>query len=400
MNCFRQTWVEVNLEAINRNVTRFKEWLPQQTELMAVVKADGYGHGAVPVAKEALAAGATWLGVALLEEALELRQAEIHAPILVFGYLAPEAIPYAQEKQISVTITDLAHFREILDCIDGRLPPLAIHVKVDTGMGRLGLTEQAELEEIIQLYKQQKLSGQRKALHWEGMYTHLATADEEEQDYLTLQLARFQQYKDLVNRAGISLPYLHVANSAGIIRQEQLPQFNMVRLGISMYGLYPSQVLKQKCPFILEEAFSLHSRLTLVKQVAAGSGISYGKTYQTQTEEWIGTIPIGYADGWSRSLSNRAQVLVQGKRRNIVGRICMDQCMISLDKAYPRQELVTLIGAQAGEMISIDEVAQLLGTINYEVPCLIGKRVPRIYKKKEAGTKHVALDNLTNINTE
>lgn len=386
MKHFRQTWVEVNLEAIHRNVTRFKQWLPQHTEIMAVVKADGYGHGAVPVARKALASGATWLGVALLEEALELRQAGIQAPILHFGYLAPEDIPCAQESRVSVTITDLDHFREILGQINRHLPPLAFHIKVDTGMGRLGLREKRELEEIIRLYKQHKLSDQADLLHWEGMYTHLATADEQDTDYLNLQLATFEQYKALVYQAGLSLPYLHVANSAGIIRKKLLPRFNLVRLGISMYGLYPSPVLKKELPFELEEAFSLHTRLTLVKKVAPGSGISYGKTYETKEEEWIGTIPIGYADGLSRSLSNRGQVLIKGKRMLIVGRICMDQCMISLDQAYPRQELVTLIGSQGEENISIDEVASLLETINYEVPCLIGKRVPRRYKQNEGSS--------------
>lgn len=382
MKSFRPTWAEINLDAIHQNIHQFRKWLPEKMQMMAVVKADGYGHGALPVAREALAAGATWLGVALMEEALELRSAGITAPILVFGYLPSEAIPVAQQQGIAVTITDAASFQEACSSINPSLPALKFHLKVDTGMGRLGITTPAELEQIIAWYREHTQRKDGAVMLWEGLFTHLATADEEDDSYLRRQINQFETFRKQIMGEGIDLPYVHLANSAGTIRHQQLPTMNLVRIGISMYGLYPSPWMKHLLPFPLTEAFSLHSRLSFIKQVAAGAGISYGRTYLTQEEEWVGTIPIGYADGWSRALSNRSEVLVGGERSKVIGRICMDQCMIRLTKPYQRNELVTLIGRQGKERISIDDIAQLLDTINYEIPCQIGKRVPRRYVKK------------------
>lgn len=381
MKPYRKTWAEINLDAISHNISTFKEWLPPSTDIMAVVKADAYGHGALTIAQEALASGAKWLGVALLEEALELRQSGIKVPILVFGYLPPEEVPISQENDISITVTDADFFEDMLTAINPAFQPLKFHLKVDTGMGRLGITKEEELQGIIKEYNCHEQISEQNSLVWEGIYTHLATADEEDESYFQEQKATFEQFLQIVKEQGLSIPYIHLANSAGTFKHKQFPYMNLVRLGISMYGLYPSLHMKKDLPFSLEEAFSLHAQLSLIKKVAAHAGISYGKTYLTSTEEWVGTLPIGYADGWRRNLSNRAEVLVDGRRRKIIGRICMDQTIIQLDKWYPRNEKATLIGEQKEGHITVDEVAQLLETINYEVPCMIGKRVPRIYKK-------------------
>lgn len=382
MQPFRHTWVEINLDAIYDNVSSFTRWMKPDKEVMVSVKADGYGHGAIPVAKEAIKAGASWLGVALLEEAIELRQAGIDIPILMLGYLAPEYMPVAQEHRISTTVTNLAHFRQVCAQLEANKHPLHFHLKLDTGMGRLGMTSTEELSQFLHVYREQKKQlGQ--TLIWEGVYTHLATADEADETYLEQQLSSMRRNLKLIHQHGIQIPYVHLSNSAGTIRQLNDPPNNLIRLGISMYGLAPSGYMHSKLPFPLKPALSLHSRLSFVKKARPGQGISYGKTYVTKGEEWIGTIPIGYADGWSRNLSNRAQVLIQGQRMDLVGRICMDQTMVKLHGRCDIGEKVTLIGKQGDEEITADELAQLLGTIPYEIVCMISSRVPRKYVRDD-----------------
>jgi alanine racemase len=377
---YRKTWAEINLDAIYSNVSSFRKLLSPQKQIMAVVKANAYGHGAVPVAKEAIAAGANWLGVAYLKEALELREAGISAPILLFGYLPEEYVPLAQKNNISISINDFTTFYTLYDAVEQGLPPIKFHLKIDTGMSRLGFTEERELLQVIHDYNH--IKDQSSLVEWEGIYTHLATADEENSSYFQGQVSAFTHILEMIRSHGLDVPYIHMANSAGIIRLADFPDTNLVRLGISMYGLYPSPQMKKDFPFSLQPAFSLYSYFSLVKKIKPKTGVSYGITYVTEEEEWLGTIPIGYADGWNRGLSNQADVLVDGRRMKIIGRICMDQCMVQLDKDYSKDERVTLIGKSAGEEISIDELSQILNTITYEVPCMIGYRVPRVYMKE------------------
>lgn len=381
---YRGTWAEINLDAITANVSLFRKMLPSHKELMAVVKANAYGHGAIPVAKEALAAGATWLAVSLLEEALQLRKAGIEAPILLFGYLSEEFAAIAQQYHITVSINEASSFLKLLSSVQQDLPPLSFHVKVDTGMSRLGIDKESDILQLISHYLeyQEKTTQDERLLRWEGTYTHFATADEEDTIYFDKQVAVFKHVLELIKQNGLEIPYIHMENSAGIIRVPQFPDTNLVRLGISMYGLYPSAEMKKVIPFSLQPAFSLHSSFSLVKQVKANTGVSYGVTYVTEGEKWLGTIPIGYADGWNRRLSNQADVLVRGHRMKLAGRICMDQSIVELDQNYSKRDRVTLIGNQGEEEISIDEVATRLDTINYEIPCMISYRVPRIYVKE------------------
>ncbi|WYP28488.1 alanine racemase [Alkalihalobacillus sp. FSL W8-0930] len=372
---YRDTWVEVNLSAIEQNVRSLAHvYQNQQTTIMAVVKADGYGHGAVPVAKAAIASGATYLGVAILDEALELREAGITEPILVLGRVRPTDAAVAAKHHIAVTVFAKEWLVSAKDLLDPS-NPLTIHVKCDTGMGRLGITDSLEVKEMALIIRESN------TFHLEGMFTHFATADELDTTYYQEQFQQFQQYIQQVEEENLSIPLIHCANSAAALRFPGRA-FNMVRFGISMYGLSPSPEIQDQLPFPLEPAFELKTRLAQVKKLVGGKAISYGATYVTETDEWIGTLPIGYADGWIRAHStNGGTVLVDGEELPFVGRICMDQCMIRLNSIKEEGTIVTLIGQDHGKEISMDTVARRLDTINYEIPCIISKRVPRHYFK-------------------
>ncbi|RSL29423.1 alanine racemase [Salibacterium salarium] len=369
---YRDTWIDVDLENIKYNIEEVKKQFSQTMHVMAVVKADGYGHGAVQTAQAALEAGAAFLGVALLEEALELREAGISAPILVLGRINPEYAEIAQTNNISLTVFQRDWLQEAAPFLSEEAS-LKIHMKVDTGMGRIGMKTNQEILTFIKELEDYPL------IQPEGIFTHFATADEIDNFYFDEQYRRFLQIIGLLNSSLGPLPYIHCGNSATGLR---FPDkcFNMFRFGISMYGLTPSEEITEELPFSLKEAFSLHSRIVHVKKCAPGESISYGATYTTTEEEWIATVPIGYADGWYRyHSSNNGEVLVNGKRAPIVGRICMDQMMIKLPEDTPVGTKVTLIGEQGQDSISVLETAQRLDTITYEIPCMISARVPRRY---------------------
>lgn len=368
---YRDTWAEVNLEAIAYNIDQIKRKLPDYCDVIAVVKANGYGHGDVEVAKKALASGATMLAVALFEEALKLREANIDAPILVFGKVAPQDTPIAAEQDITLTFFQKEWLREVKQLSFPR--PLKLHMKWDTGMGRIGLRTEEELRELAD-----ELQGLQQ-IDLTGIYTHFATADELDAAYFEKQYARFNDLLTVFHSLWSEPSAIHIGNSAASIRfPEQMHHY--IRFGISMYGLYPSGAVRHEDRIDLQPAFSLHSRLTHVKKVAPAESISYGATYTSTDYEWIGTIPIGYADGWIRRLQDM-DVLIDGKRMPIVGRICMDMTMIRLDKEYSTGTKVTLIGKQGNETIEVDEIAEKLETITYEIPCMISSRVPRVYKE-------------------
>jgi alanine racemase len=371
---YRDTWAEINLDKISRNVKSFKKHLPDQ-KIMAVVKANGYGHGAYQTAVEALASGAELLAVAILDEALALRKQGISEPILVMNRIRPEYVSLAAENEISVTVFQKEWLGEAADFLKETEKSLKVHLKLDTGMGRVGITEATELYDISLL-----INNSSKC-EIEGVFTHFATADEWESPLFEEQRKRFIKQIDLLEKWGITPKYFHSANSAAALRKVEGP-FNLVRLGISMYGLSPSAEMKEKLPFPLEEAFSLHSQLVHIKKLSPGDTVSYGATYAAKEEEWVGTLPIGYADGWQRRLSPGAEVLIRGERVPIIGRICMDQCMVRLPYKMEVGEKATLIGTQNDQTIEMDEIASLANTINYEIPCLISSRVPRVFVKK------------------
>ncbi|UOQ44350.1 alanine racemase [Halobacillus salinarum] len=366
---YRDSWAEIDLSAVDYNIKQLKNRLYKGTKVYAVVKANAYGHGDVQVAEQALKSGAEALAVSLLDEAIKLREAGIEAPILVMGWIRPEDAPVAASHQISVTVFQAEWLQKVSEL---QLPtPLKVHMKWDTGMGRIGIRSNEEMDEILSFIRK------TSQFQLEAVYTHFATADEEELDYYEEQSQRFESLMTHLREVWKEPFFIHTGNSAASMRfPGQMKQF--VRYGISMYGLYPSPLVKKEKPIDLKPAFALKSRLVHVKKMEAGEAVSYGATYRTSSEEWIGTVPLGYADGWIRKLQGM-DVIVDGKRHQIVGRICMDQFMIRLDQEYPVGTMVTLIGKEQQAEVSADEVAAHLETINYEIPCMISSRVPRVY---------------------
>ena len=368
---YRDTWAEVDLDAIHENIQAFKHHLHSNTKIMAVVKANAYGHGAVEVAWAALEAGAEYLAVALLDEAIQLRKAGITAPILIMGWVRPSDAHLAEKYHLVLTVFQKEWLEKALQT---KVNELRFHLKFDTGMSRLGLKSMQEAEEIAALVKK------HKQLKLEGVYTHFATADDMNSPLFFVQQDRFRDWLGWLRDKSIEPEVIHISNSAGATR---LPNdsFSFIRLGISMYGLKPSDAIQP--PFELKPAFSLHSQLVHVKELMPGDTVSYGATYTAKEREWIGTVPIGYADGWIRRLAKEGRVLIEGEYAPIVGRICMDQCMVRLPEKLPIGTKVTLIGEQGDHKITMDEIASKLDTINYEIPCNWRSGIPRVYIKNK-----------------
>jgi len=365
---YRDTWAEIHLDYLKENVLSVRNHLPKNVDIFAVVKANGYGHGDVQVAKTALEAGAHGLCVAFLDEALVLRRSGIDVPILVLGASRPEDASIAAMNNISLTVFQKDWLEKAILTLNNHM--LSVHVKCDTGMGRIGIRDKQELKEMVDFIEE------NGHFVFEGIFTHFATADELNTDYYEMQLHQFTEMVDALDKKP---RYIHCANSAASLRFTQTG-FNAVRLGIAMYGLTPSEEINDLIPFPLKEVFSLRTKIVHVKKLPPGESISYGATYQTKKEEWIATLPIGYADGWIRKLQGQV-VLVDGNEAPIVGRICMDQCMIKLPYYLPIGTTVTLIGKQDSLFISVNDIARKLETINYEIPCTISNRIPRIYIK-------------------
>lgn len=365
----RYTWVEVHLDRIETNVKKIKRYLPDNVQFIAAVKADAYGHGDLQVAKTALQAGAEGLAVALLSEAMYLRKCGIQAPILVLTAIVPRDVDLAIEHHISVTVYQASHLQEMLTYKTSTMP-LRIHVKMDTGLGRIGIREEQELDAMVPLLK----SGQ---VIVEGAYTHFATANHEDHSYYQQQYDRFKVMCHWLSKHAIYPTLLHCANSAAAL---QFPQntLDAVRIGVAMLGIYPSEAIRRNLPFRLEPALSLHSKIVQVKQIKRGSYVGYNNAYQAKKDEWIATVPIGYADGWFRCFEG-FDVLVEGERMPIIRSICMDQMMIRLPREYPIGTQVTLIGSQRNQTITLDDLAAYVGTVPQEIPAMINLRVPRVY---------------------
>ncbi|SOC18529.1 alanine racemase [Ureibacillus xyleni] len=366
---FRPTKAIIDLQAIRKNICQLKEHLQPNVQIIAVVKANAYGHGDVEVARVAIESGATMLAVATPEEALHLRKHFPNIEILILGYSPVSFATYAADENITLTVYSKAWVEQLNTQTLSK--PLKLHIKVDTGMGRIGVTS---IEDFLDLHKTISSSSN---LIVDGVFTHFATADEEVEDYFNKQAQTFKQYISLIPKPRL----VHAANTATMLIKDSNLQFDAVRFGISLYGLAPSTYVKNKLPFPLHRAFSLETELIEVKQIQVGQSVGYGATYTATKPSYIGTLPIGYADGLIRQHSGQ-DVLIDGIRVPIIGRICMDQCMILLPTAYNIGEKVTLIGKQKNEEITMDEWALKVNTINYEIPCIITSRVPRIYHTK------------------
>ena len=366
----RPTWLEVDLEAIAQNLRCVQQLVGPTVGVMVILKADGYGHGAVRIARTALNNGAQMLGVACLGEAITLRQAGIQSPILVLGYTPAWQAREAVLNEITATVFDLETIRAFSSAARqvGRLA--RVHIKVDSGMGRLGLLPDRVLPVLTQ-------ASQLAHLDIEGIFTHFSIADAADKTYTYRQLERFQCVLHSLDRAGIEFPLIHAANSAALLTVPE-SRFNLVRLGIALYGLAPSE--DTPLPQGFQPALTFKTRIAQVKTLPPQSPVSYGNTYQTTGYERIAVIPVGYADGFRRAPTHWGEVLVRGKRAPIVGRVCMDQTMINVSHIPEARQgdPVVLIGKQGDQEITVEQVAKQLGTINYEIVSEILARVPRV----------------------
>jgi alanine racemase len=369
---FRNTYIEVDLDAIEHNISQFRRILSKDTQILVAVKADAYGHGAVTVSLAAISAGASHLGVAFVDEGIQLREAQIRAPILIFGYTPPHAIETAMSFDLTFTVFDREHVAQIAEVAKKVGKTAKIHLKVDTGMGRLGIPP----HEVISFIHQVR---NLKYVELEGIYTHFATSDDLNSSYYEQQVEQFEDVLQQLEQEGIYIPLRHAANSSAALR-EGLKKCNLVRVGISTYGFkdVPNPDVD------LKYALNLKSAISNLKCLPQGSGVSYGKTYTTTSDEWIATIPIGYADGIPRQLSNIGMAIVGGIRVPIVGRVCMDQLMLNVTDAMPLSvgDEVVLIGSQGDQMITASEIADLTSTIHYEIVARLGSRLPRLYYQK------------------
>ena len=383
------TWAEINLDAYAHNIRELKRVTRPPARLMAVVKANGYGHGAVEVAREALQNGAQYLGVARINEAIPLREAGLGAPILIFGYSPPDLAPMLIDYELTQTVYSLSAASALSERATRKGEKINIHLKVDSGMGRLGFLLEVtngtrddipapnpvrEIETITRL----------PGLTVEGIFTHFATADSADKSYAGLQLDRFMDLLNRLQKEGLEPPIKHAANSGALIDMPD-SHLDMVRPGIATYGLHPSDEVNKRI-VDLKPVMTLKSKIIHLKRVPPGFNISYGITFQTKNQTTIATVPVGYADGFNRLLSSRGHMLVHGQRVPIVGRVCMDLTMLDVGgiSGVEIEDEVVVFGQQVNETISADEIASSIGTINYEVVSTITGRVPRVYCRSPA----------------
>jgi len=371
------TWIEVNLDAIAQNVRNIKKLIGEKKELMAVVKGNAYGHDVLEVVPVVLKSGATRLAVARLEEGIFLRKAGITVPILVLGL----TLKQQAELLVSYSITPAVSECEMIEKLseeafkEGKI--VKVHLKVDTGMGRIGIFP----NRVLDFVKKVKAF---KNIEIEGIFTHFSVADEKDKTYTEIQFKKFMEVLNILEKEGIEIPIKHVGNSATLL---DLPHMwlDLIRPGISIYGLYPSKEVQKIIKLI--PAHSFKTRIVFLKELPAGECISYGRTYTTKKKRTVvASLPVGYADGYNRLLSNQGEVLVRGRRFPVIGRICMDQTMIDVTN-LPQVKIgdeVVLWGRQGQEEITVEEIAEKIGTINYEIPHMPDKkRVPKLFIKNK-----------------
>lgn len=368
------TWAEINLDNIKLNLNNIKKLLNEDTKICAVIKANAYGHGSTKIAKFLENENVDYFAVARLEEAIELRENNINLPILCLGYIPENSLEIAIKNNITVTVYSL-EMAEIINNISSSIKQKAfVHIKIDTGMTRLGfLCNESSVNDIEKIHD-------LEFIELQGIYTHFATADERNKEFTYKQVKKFEFMVDSLLSKGINIPIKHVSNSAAIMDLQDL-KFDMVRCGIVLYGHYPSnEVIKERLE--LKPAMTLKTTIARIKEIESGIGISYGQKYKSSKKEKIVTIPIGYADGFTRMQEN-PKVSIKGETFDIVGRICMDQCMVKIDK-----EIDIKIGDEViifGEdNMTVERMAKDLGTINYEILCMVSRRVSRVYMVKDA----------------
>lgn len=370
----RAVWAEVDLDKLAHNMREIRR-LANSKEIIAIIKADGYGHGALDIAPTLLENGATRVGVAVLNEAVELRRGGIECPIMVLGFTPPSLIDTLLRYDIEQTVYSYDLAKSISDIAKKKNKVAKIHIALDTGMGRIGFISNDEsVEEVYKI-------GQLPNIVIEGLFSHFSSADEKDKSYTKSQLNKYNTFYDKLIKRNIEINMRHIANSAAIIDFPK-SHFEAVRPGIILYGYYPSQdVFKDKIN--LKPVMSLKTNIVHIKKLPAGEYISYGRKFRTSRESIIATLPVGYADGYTRLLFNKAKVIVNRSFAPVIGRICMDQCMIDITdiKDVKLGDEVILMGEHDGLKFTADDIAELIGTISYEVTCMISKRVPRVYIK-------------------
>lgn len=370
---YRQTWVEIDLAALRSNYSVIKGYLPQGTRVMAAVKANAYGHGIVEVSRCLAACGIDYLGVACVDEAVVLRRSGVKKPILHLGGFLKGDVQAFLEHDITATVADLS-LAKALDQVGRRFKKkIKVHVKVDTGMGRLGVWHNDASDFIISLCA-------LKHLNLEGIYTHFPSADSDE-DFTRSQLAVFCSLLDRLQIHGVNIPLKHCANSMAVLGFKNA-HLNLVRPGLALYGLHPKEEMLDRVD--LKPVLTFKTKIIYLKEVGKGRSISYGRTYITPEKTMIATLPVGYGDGYNRLLSNKGSVLIKGSLCPIVGVVCMDQTMVDVG-GVPGVKLgdeVVLVGVQKNKKIRIEEIAAMCHTIPYEVVCWVSPRVPRVYIDK------------------
>lgn len=370
-----RVYAEIDLDAISRNARAVRQAVGSKTKIMAVVKADGYGHGAVMSAR-AVDKTVDAFAVATIEEAIELRENGIDKEILILGYILPDYYDFALKYDISLTVFTFEMAKALSDCAKQSGKTAKIHIAVDTGMGRIGFFPTEESADEI------KKISLLENLEIDGLFSHFATADEADKEYSRSQIEKYNALYDMLKKRGVDIKLRHICNSAGTT---ELPEclMDMVRMGIIMYGLYPSDEV-DKSRISLEGAMSIKSSVVYIKTIKPGESVSYGRRYIAKRDTVVATIPVGYADGYPRQVSNKSRVLINGEYAPVIGNVCMDQMMVDVTdiKNVSVGDDVILVGRQGNNEVTFEEIAALAGTINYEIICGIGKRVPRIYKQE------------------
>lgn len=363
---------EVNLDCIAENIKNIRKNVKKETEIMAVVKADGYGHGMIEIAKTCIKNGANWLGVAIFEEALELRKNNITLPILILGNTFECAFEYIIKKNITQTVFSFNMAKKLSEVATKLKKNANIHIKIDTGMSRIGFFPNDEgISSILNINK-------LPYIKITGVFTHFSQADAKDKSFTKEQFEKYNFVIERLKQNGLYKITKHVSNSGAILDLDEL-NLNMVRAGIIIYGLYPSDDVRKKIQLL--PAMKIKSKVSFLKEIEKDTGVSYCQTFLAKKKTKIATIPVGYADGYTRIMSNKGKVIINGKYANIVGNICMDQFMVDVTHIEDIKEgdTVILLGQDKNLNISAEDLAKLQNTINYEIVCGVGKRVPRVY---------------------
>ncbi|MGE4214518.1 MAG: alanine racemase [Anaerotignaceae bacterium] len=372
---YRRTVAEIDLDALDFNIKSIRKRVPIGTKILGTIKADGYGHGAIEVAEVLRQNGVEMFSVALLDEAIHLRKNGVKESILILGFTPAHCAEELVKYDIIQTISSFREAEAVSAAAVKLGKKAKIHIKIDTGMGRLGFFPcQKSVEEIVKI-------AQLDGIEIDGIFTHFAISDCTDKTFTSIQKGKFLSMIDELEKHGITIPHKHCANSAGIMDFDDL-FLDLVRPGIILYGMYPSdEVIKEN--LLLKPAMCLKTQVSFIKEVDEATSIGYGRTYFANEKRKIATLPVGYADGFSRLLSNKGFVIIHGQKAPIVGRICMDQCMVDITEieGVNIEDEVVLMGKMGNAEISADDIAKLIGTINYEVVCMVDKRVPRVYIK-------------------